>query len=551
MVNKDFLMTTPKAPLEDIIELTEVVEEGIALDPKSDDFPKDKPVGAKSLDLELELDEILFQHTTSTTTPVSPRTPTSGTPTIEQTTSPTWVDLEEEILTDDLDLDDVFQALQSDADVPLDSSSALDLLLEDNTSPITNSSKQDVITQKNDMADPLLSEPEDDLLSHSLDVLSKSTTIPAQESEEDNVETPTPLPTSQAYPQSIAEQENQKIQDGVMAQGQESPVAEPKQTHETQEVREQLLKELEFRLEALPDKKDVESLTQMLETIQKRVHALENTPAHVVEVTTEQFLAAIPQNPDQLPFVQTLRSAILNELDGKLHALPPREVIEDLLQQVGNAQERLLTLENKPDPVVEINTNQILSALPQTTEHIPFAQSFHNEILNDVEERFHGLMVEKQEQIRDELVTSIDQKLLDIPSASSMSDLTQSVHSLQAVITDLSGNQAQTKDLGTQVQALETELETLRNTLEQQEAARTVLQEKNETQLQEILKLKEELHLVHEEMSGLVSSTLFTEHMTALKEELHNYIQTQIPANAAKIIREEIENLVQNMSEEA
>jgi len=544
-------MTTPKAPLEDIIELTEVVEEGIALDPKSDDFPKDKPVGAKSLDLELELDEILFQHTTSTTTPVSPRTPTSGTPTIEQTTSPTWVDLEEEILTDDLDLDDVFQALQSDADVPLDSSSALDLLLEDNTSPITNSSKQDVITQKNDMADPLLSEPEDDLLSHSLDVLSKSTTIPAQESEEDNVETPTPLPTSQAYPQSIAEQENQKIQDGVMAQGQESPVAEPKQTHETQEVREQLLKELEFRLEALPDKKDVESLTQMLETIQKRVHALENTPAHVVEVTTEQFLAAIPQNPDQLPFVQTLRSAILNELDGKLHALPPREVIEDLLQQVGNAQERLLTLENKPDPVVEINTNQILSALPQTTEHIPFAQSFHNEILNDVEERFHGLMVEKQEQIRDELVTSIDQKLLDIPSASSMSDLTQSVHSLQAVITDLSGNQAQTKDLGTQVQALETELETLRNTLEQQEAARTVLQEKNETQLQEILKLKEELHLVHEEMSGLVSSTLFTEHMTALKEELHNYIQTQIPANAAKIIREEIENLVQNMSEEA
>lgn len=544
-------MTTPKAPLEDIIELTEVVEEGIALDPKSDDFPKDKPVGAKSLDLELELDEILFQHTTSTTTPVSPRTPTSGTPTIEQTTSPTWVDLEEEILTDDLDLDDVFQALQSDADVPLDSSSALDLLLEDNTSPITNSSKQDVITQKNDMADPLLSEPEDDLLSHSLDVLSKSTTIPAQESEEDNVETPTPLPTSQAYPQSIAEQENQKIQDGVMAQGQESPVAEPKQTHETQEVREQLLKELEFRLEALPDKKDVESLTQMLETIQKRVHALENTPAHVVEVTTEQFLAAIPQNPDQLPFVQTLRSAILNELDGKLHALPPREVIEDLLQQVGNAQERLLTLENKPDPVVEINTNQILSALPQTTEHIPFAQSFHNEILNDVEERFHGLMVEKQEQIRDELVTSIDQKLLDIPSASSMSDLTQSVHSLQAVITDLSGNQAQTKDLGTQVQALETELETLRNTLEQQEAARTVLQEKNETQLQEILKLKEELRLVREEMSGLVSSTLFTEHMTALKEELHNYIQTQIPANAAKIIREEIENIVQNMSEEA
>lgn len=544
-------MTTPKAPLEDIIELTEVVEEGIALDPKSDDFPKDKPVGAKSLDLELELDEILFQHTTSTTTPVSPRTPTSGTPTIEQTTSPTWVDLEEEILTDDLDLDDVFHALQSDADVPLDSSSALDLLLEDNTSPITNSSKQDVITQKNDMADPLLSEPEDDLLSHSLDVLSKSTTIPAQESEEDNVETPTPLPTSQAYPQSIAEQENQKIQDGVMAQGQESPVAEPKQTHETQEVREQLLKELEFRLEALPDKKDVESLTQMLETIQKRVHALENTPAPVVEVTTEQFLAAIPQNPDQLPFVQTLRSAILNELDGKLHALPPREVIEDLLQQVGNAQERLLTLENKPDPVVEINTNQILSALPQTTEHIPFAQSFHNEILNDVEERFHGLMVEKQEQIRDELVTSIDQKLLDIPSASSMSDLTQSVHSLQAVITDLSGNQAQTKDLGTQVQALETELETLRNTLEQQEAARTVLQEKNETQLQEILKLKEELRLVREEMSGLVSSTLFTEHMTALKEELHNYIQTQIPANAAKIIREEIENLVQNMSEEA
>lgn len=544
-------MTTPKAPLEDIIELTEVVEEGIALDPKSDDFPKDKPVGAKSLDLELELDEILFQHTTSTTTPVSPRTPTSGTPTIEQTTSPTWVDLEEEILTDDLDLDDVFQALQSDADVPLDSSSALDLLLEDNTSPITNSSKQDVITQKNDMADPLLSEPEDDLLSHSLDVLSKSTTIPAQESEEDNVETPTPLPTSQAYPQSIAEQENQKIQDGVMAQGQESPVAEPKQTHETQEVREQLLKELEFRLEALPDKKDVESLSQMLETTQKRVHALENTPAPVVEVTTEQFLAAIPQNPDQLPFVQTLRSAILNELDGKLHALPPREVIEDLLQQVGNAQERLLTLENKPDPVVEINTNQILSALPQTTEHIPFAQSFHNEILNDVEERFHGLMVEKQEQIRDELVTSIDQKLLDIPSASSMSDLTQSVHSLQAVITDLSGNQAQTKDLGTQVQALETELETLRNTLEQQEAARTVLQEKNETQLQEILKLKEELRLVREEMSGLVSSTLFTEHMTALKEELHNYIQTQIPANAAKIIREEIENLVQNMSEEA
>lgn len=544
-------MTTPKAPLEDIIELTEVVEEGIALDPKSDDFPKDKPVGAKSLDLELELDEILFQHTTSTTTPVSPRTPTSGTPTIEQTTSPTWVDLEEEILTDDLDLDDVFQALQLDADVPLDSSSALDLLLEDNTSPITNSSKQDVITQKNDMADPLLSEPEDDLLSHSLDVLSKSTTIPAQESEEDNVETPTPLPTSQAYPQSIAEQENQKIQDGVMAQGQESPVAEPKQTHETQEVREQLLKELEFRLEALPDKKDVESLSQMLETTQKRVHALENTPAHVVEVTTEQFLAAIPQNPDQLPFVQTLRSAILNELDGKLHALPPREVIEDLLQQVGNAQERLLTLENKPDPVVEINTNQILSALPQTTEHIPFAQSFHNEILNDVEERFHGLMVEKQEQIRDELVTSIDQKLLDIPSASSMSDLTQSVHSLQAVITDLSGNQAQTKDLGTQVQALETELETLRNTLEQQEAARTVLQEKNETQLQEILKLKEELRLVREEMSGLVSSTLFTEHMTALKEELHNYIQTQIPANAAKIIREEIENIVQNMSEEA
>nr|MBP9944492.1 hypothetical protein [Desulfomicrobium sp.] len=47
-------MTTSTNPTDDIIELTEIVEEGIPLNTKFEDFAMDKAVDAKSLDQELD-----------------------------------------------------------------------------------------------------------------------------------------------------------------------------------------------------------------------------------------------------------------------------------------------------------------------------------------------------------------------------------------------------------------------------------------------------------------------------------------------------------------
>lgn len=583
-------MTTPKAPVDDIIELTDIVEEGIALDLNLDGFPTKQPGGTKSLDE--ELDELLggsTQDLPATTDPAS--------------TQPTGTSSKEAVLGDDLALDDIFDALQADSD--LDSPSSLDALL-DSDAPIETENLKPASAQQEEIMSPDTTghkddQPLQDLSSEDPELLSDNTSTPAPSLATHLEDTPSELETIQNTDASSPAEDIQQAAD-ISAQN---------QTHH----------ELEAQLAALPSRKDLETLTQELVTIQNRVLALENTPAPDIQVTTAQILAALPQSTKQLPFAQSLcdevlgdveaklqgmpstdviedllqqvgntqervlslenrpdpvlelttdqllsalpqsiehipfaqalHDAILNELETKLQAIPPTEILEDLLQQVGNTQERLSTLENKPDPVLEINTNQILSALPQTTEQIPFAQSFHNEILNDVEERFQALIVEKQEQIRDELTTSIDQKLLDIPSSSSVAELAQLVSTLQASISDLSGSQAQAKGLSAQVQVLETELATIRSTLQQQEAEQAALQEKNSTLHQEIQELKEDNRLIRQELAALVSPTALAEHMATLKQELHDHIQTQVPVHAAKIIREEIEHLVQDMSEDA
>lgn len=86
----------------------------------------------------------------------------------------------------------------------------------------------------------------------------------------------------------------------------------------------------------------VEELRRALDALSARLEVLENRPEAPTRVEAEQILAALPENPGELPFTAALRAEFFGEMDEYVSVSTGN--IDDLQQAVDALQDRVATL---------------------------------------------------------------------------------------------------------------------------------------------------------------------------------------------------------------
>lgn len=596
-------MSTPKEPLEDIIELTEVVEEGIALD--LDDFSLDQPLGKG---LEEELDALLAANKQAPNF-ASPEDPVLSPPDI-------FEDQDKELaakkLADlDMNLDEILGDV--DQDPTLDSSSTLEILLEGHESQ-SQSSPQSSLDHTEEL-DKNFKEPiaEDKVISLAEELLAATPGADHLSSESSTFVNDYSLTTAELWPESqAADPKPSKIEPELEAKGPEAPAVtldfededlafedldyghdqgadfellleekaeEPDEAPmsldqemdlalESQgeelplaaqaldtgvdpqalvhNLQEQIFSDLDARWAMLAKKEDFDNLTQMLAAVQNQVQVLEDKSEQ--GLSADQILQALPDSPDQMPWAQALRGEILNELESKLSLLPPTEVIEDLLQTVSSIQEQIVALENKPDPVLDLPPSQVLAALPSNPDQLPFMHNLRGEIFEELESKVQDLQQKIEltpDEMRHKLWTDLEQKLTEFIPQTEHDQLKQKVEDL------VHSMELETEKSWAQFQEVQGEIKTWSQLFEQQATQLVALEKELEQKNKIILELQSQNSRLQEQVSTLVAPGDLEAQQSQLKQELQEYIQMQVPAAAAQIIREEMEALIQELSPEA
>ena len=422
-----------QTPNDDIIELTDIVEEGIALDTQFDDLPMEKAIDAKSLDQ--ELDDLLNEATPAAaaiadddlnllTETLAGQDSQKG----QKTQSASSVDLS--------DLDDLFDALGAEPD--RNEATALDALLDgdqpdsmtpstsrpadpqpslpEDDLPRTEASKPEFMDLTEellaDIPDTLLTapgseigkspastEPQDNNLSLFLDddldmglgddLDSKPQTAPPTTDEPgpDNLDIPSPdtldivLDTSgPAFKRASA----QPVQAKSDSESQ-PPLTEPGAT----DAGTELLMRIE-KLEAKDNDQELADLKARIEQTMDTVAALEARPEPVLDIRPEHILAAMPESPDQIPFAQALQNSILSAVEAKLQAGNNDQELADLKARIEQTMDTVAALEARPEPTLDIQPEHILAAMPESPDQVPFAQALQSSILSAVEAKLQA-----------------------------------------------------------------------------------------------------------------------------------------------------------------
>jgi len=578
-------MTTSNNPTDDIIELTEIVEEGIPLDKTFEDFAMDKAVDSKSLDEELDdllrdaepqpktppkaEDEIDLDILFDEPAPAAPQPEPA--PAKAQAPAPGM---------DMADLDDLFDSLglgeKDDGDTALDiildgdipqpdkpgtktfyPSDSIDLELE-----LPGLDNGDKTANVHDLTDELLADiPETTLLHspeepvHQSTALAPPATAPVQEDPEDNaaivelteehVDEPAPAPEEES---AVAPAEEKPVADLVEDLAQQ-PAPEPPLGADSPEtvVIGQNAAHAAASAEPGPAISHVE-----LEIISSRLDALESRPQAAPALNTEDLLALMPLSPQELPVTQNLRREILEHVEARLAELAASASVDGLQESVNALQSQV---ESLPDiraelamtptlsavqkleadldevramiqPREELQPEQILALLPQSPNGWPVAQSLRQEIIEHVETR-----------------------VAELASNASVDGLQETVNALQSQvesIPDIRAELAKTPPLSA-VQKLETELEELqaliRDQADSMNALRQALTEKDAA----LEELKAGEARLREELAALAARADSAPAMDAVRDELREYIRQQVPLAAAKVIREEIKNLLKEL----
>ncbi|NLW82608.1 MAG: hypothetical protein GXY42_13205 [Desulfovibrionales bacterium] len=307
---------------------------------------------------------------------------------------------------------------------------------------------------------------------------------------------------------------------------------------------------------------DKEPFLAKLDLLNSRLDALESWKAQAAtDVSPERILAALPDNTAQIPFALALRNEIqeslraelatskseiqalhaqmqknadfrltvqpslaeLDSLKNAVHLLEtrlsePQPEIEALQQFQDATSERISSLEARLQHTPALTPQQIMAALPDTPEQVPFALALRNEMMETMEKRLSVARPEEIEPLRQALGTVQGQ-----------------IEALQDALT--------TPQAAIPVQEIESEIGILRKLTQRQEARIIDLQETLKAKDEEILKLQENEELLRQKVDELVERV----YGEGLKAELQEYVERQIPAAAAKIIRAEIAALLREM----
>jgi len=176
-------------------------------------------------------------------------------------------------------------------------------------------------------------------------------------------------------------------------------------------------------------------------------------------------------------------------------------------------------------PREELQPEQILALLPQSTQGWPVAQALRQEIIEHVESR-----------------------VSELASSSSMDGLQESVNALQSqveAIPDIRAELAKTLPASA-MQKMEAELEELRTLVRNQEETVHALEAALSDKAAFIAKLSDNENRLREERDAL-AARVAAPGPDAIKSELHEYVRQQVPLAAAKVVREEIQALLKEL----
>lgn len=564
-------MNTPHDPTDDILELTDIVEEGTPEAPDLD-FAMDRAVDARSLDEELDN---LLRDTDSTLKGVhAGETGTSfDTLLAESRQAPPRPTAQPAAPQADLsDLDDLFGAVQLDD--ANDTQDSLDMLLDEKSqgqaAAADISAAEEIIDL--DLEVPGLDADGPDLLELTDELLAdipetvlvppaeslapkaeEAPFFPSPEGLELDIEAAAPLfakaPELEPEPEqplmvapeqpepSISQAELEILSARLDAlEARPAPDIKPEQVLSAlpaspddlplaRTLRDGILQTVEERLIAAAPASELGQLRQLASELSTRIAAVEDRPEPQADVRPEQVLAALPESPDDLPLARNLREGILQSVEDRLAAAAPISELAGLRQTAEELSARVATLEAQPTPTVEISPEQVLGALPETPEALPLARALREEILATVEAK-SALMVQPEDTAK------LQQDILAMQNQ---------IDAMPEILAKLASTTAPAlQELESGLGALRIMAKGLEQSLADVQAAMT----RKDADLAELREGEERLR---EEVEALAARLDAMPAPEALKADLEAHVRQQVPAAVGRIIREEIQALLKEL----
>lgn len=327
------------------------------------------------------------------------------------------------------------------------------------------------------------------------------------------------------------------------------------------------LSALEARLDALAPTADLDALRHNLEAGLAGVDAsatLQTLQTQFDAVTTRLESVAARPEPDLAGLETRLEtrldalasavdlSSLRQDMDSRLAALDSTASLDELRAQLEVLSARLGIQEARPEPTV--TTEQVVAALPASPDGLPLAQALGTELserLNadlaalrqEMDNRMAGLDASSaMDALRTEVLLDVDERLIAMASAAGLDSLQQTVGALQSQIDalpDMLAGYVSTADLTTELGALRAQIQTQAATIAHLSAALTDKDNR-------LAALQTELTTLHGELTT-VRLQSGPEARREQEDSLRRIIEREVPGAAARIIREEIQNLLRDL----
>jgi hypothetical protein len=510
-------MNTPHDPTDDILELTDIVEEGAPGDTGLD-FAMDRAVDARSLDE--ELDDLLRDADASLkAAPPQPQAPPfvrppQADPVPAAGTQSPQADLS--------DLDDLFGPLHDDAEPQ----TTLDMLLDEQSqsqAPVTAVASDDdtidldldVPGLDTDDASPDLLELTDELLADIPDTV----LVPPADTLAPEAAEPFTLTAPEGLGLDLDTAEPQ-----LKTPAAPLPEPEPVQTVATATA-ESVMVEPAAAESVEPEPAGPAVSQAEFEILSSRLDALEARPEPIAEIGPELILAALPASADDLPLARGLRESILRTVEERLASAAPATGLEELLRKTEDLASRMDAVESRPEPRIDVTSEQVLAALPASAADLPLARS-----------------------LRDEILGHVDAKISPMAAADAVDGLRRTVEAMQNQVDAMPDILAKLATAATPaLQELENGLSALQTTVQGLEqgmaSVRTALDQRDAG----LAEMREDQERLREEIEALATRLETAPDATAIKADAEAYIREQVPAVVGRIIREEIQALIKEL----
>ncbi len=524
-------MTTTNGPTdditlltEDIIELTDIVEEGAAPQKGFEDFAMNMAVDARSLDQELDEllrdvepaaradasdDEIdldnLFAEATEIPAEAKTPAPAGAKPTVPE------MDLS--------DLDDLFDSLRIGE--PDEDRTALDIILDGDAPHTAAPDPQAAAAPEPFGLD--LDVPGIESQGEDADIQELTEELTAEIPEAALTWTaPKPAPAEAEAILPTPEDLDLDLTEPI-------PELSPDMPKEPATSLETAVPTIQPAVPAIDQTVAAQEFDGRLAALIVRIDELEARPTQAPDIRPEQVLAALPQSPNELPLTRTLREDILAAVDSRITELAPASSVDELNLSLKALHERLAAMPEVHDALSPLATT--VAGVEAGLADLLARTRLQEEALDSL----RGTLAEKDETIA--LLRANEERMRE------------ELDALRDRVETLATAQAAPKEspLAETVQGMTTELDTLRTLARSQEETlaglRGAMAEKDEA----LARLGENEARLQQEVEALGSRIQAAPDLDALRSELRGHVEQVVPGTAARVIREEIQALMREM----